>query len=73
MKTYNITNEIYFEMAERAAKYDSCYWDCIELEDGCAVTFALENGKPCDVEAYDEEDNRMTTDFDLARFNLLAA
>lgn len=73
MKTYNITNDIYEEMAERAAKYVSCFWDCIELTDGCAVTFALKNGKPYDVEAYDEDDNRMTTNFDLDRFNLLAA
>lgn len=72
MKTYNITNEIYTEMAERAAKVCLCYYDCIELEDGCAVTFALESGKPYDVEVRNEDDEIITNDFNVTDFEKVA-
>ena len=72
MKTYNITNEIYSEMAERAAKYVSCYWDCIELEDGFAVIFALDNGKPYDVEVRNEDDEVIASNFNISDFEKVA-
>lgn len=73
MKPYNITDDIYFEMINRAERYENVYWDCIELSDGCAVTFALESGKPYDVEVYDEDDNILVNNFNLSRFEMLAA
>ena len=71
--TYTITDNIYFEMIDRASKYENAYWDCIELADGCAVTFGLMNGKPYDVEVYDADDNILAHDFNLTRFANLAA
>lgn len=73
MKALHITDSIYFEMINRAERYENAYWDCIELENGCAVTFALRNGKPYDVEAFDEDDNTLEHDFSLSMFNILAA
>lgn len=73
MIRYNITDDIYFEMMNRAERYENAYWDCIELEDGHAVTFALRDSKPYDVEVYDEDDNVLEHDFSLARFEALAA
>lgn len=40
MATFHITDTIYFEMINRAEKYENAYWDCIELENGMAITFA---------------------------------
>lgn len=68
MRTYNMTDAIYREMAKSAERYGTCYWDCIELEDGCVVTFALDNGRPYEVEVYDEEDCRIEHDFSLLKF-----
>lgn len=65
MKTLHITSEIYKAMAEQAELYGSFIWDCIELENGAAITYAMKNGMPYDVEAKDEEDNTMDHDFSL--------
>lgn len=73
MATFHITDTIYFEMINRAEKYENAYWDCIELENGMAITFALKGGKPYNVEAFDEDDNSLQHDFNLATFELLAA
>ena len=73
MTSYNITDDIYFEMINRAERYENAFWDCIELEDGFAVTFALKNSKPYDVEVYDEDNNVIPNDFNLIRFEALAA
>ena len=71
MNTYNITDETYYKMIDIVEKGD-CYWDCIELEDGCAITFAVKNNTPCLVEVMNEEDVVLRHDFSLSRFNKLA-
>lgn len=71
MDTYNITEDIYFKMIDRCER--AFTWDCIELEDGCAVVFSCKNNKPYDVVVYDEDDNKLPHDFDMAKFEALAA
>lgn len=69
--TYHITPSIYEELANRC---DGTFtWDCIELADGYAIIFASKFCKPYDVEAFDEDDNSLQHDFNLATFELLAA
>lgn len=70
MKTYNITNDMYFKMSDIAEERD-CYWACIELADGCAMTFAVKNSLPCEVKVFDEDDNILEHDFSLARYSQL--
>ena len=71
MNTYHITTEVYEAMAERAQKYATCYWDCIELADGHAVTFGLNRGKPYDVEVRNEDDEVISHDFSVSEFERL--
>jgi hypothetical protein len=71
MKTYNITDDIYLKMIDRC--YRAFTWDCIELADGCAVVFSCRDNRPYDVAVYDEDDNRLDHDFDIKRFETLAA
>lgn len=73
MTRFNITDDSYFEMMNRAERYENAYWDCIDLPDGFSVTFALKDSKPYDVEVYDEDDNVIPNDFDLIRFEALVA
>lgn len=73
MNTYNITDDIYFEMIRRAERYENTYWDCIELEDGCAVTFAIRDSRPYNVEVLDEDNNEFEHDFSMARYEALAS
>ena len=73
MKTYNITDAIYKEMVKRAERYETCFWDCIDTEDGYAVTFALENGEPYEVEVYDEDGCQLAHDFSLTKFEKMAS
>ena len=56
MTTFNITSDIYEAIAE-VCNGRTFYWDCIELENGYAVTFACKNGKPYDIEVRDENDD----------------
>lgn len=70
MNTYNITDKTYYKMIERVEQGD-CNWDCIELEDGCAITFAVLNNAPRYIEVFDEDDNILEHDFSLARYNQL--
>lgn len=72
MTRFNITNDIYFKMIEIVEKGDS-NWDCIELEDGCAITFAVRNNAPRYIEVFDEDDNVLEHDFSMTRFNQLAS
>ena len=72
MKTYHITDSIYREMVKRAERYESCAWDCIDIEGGLSLTFALEANVPSEVELYDEDDNIIMHDFDMARFDRMA-
>lgn len=73
MNTYNITDVLYEEIAERCADNATFTWDCIEL-DGFAVIFGSRNGKPYDVEVLDEENNDSHPhNFDLAKFEKIAA
>ena len=71
MTHFNITNDIYEMIAERCTGTFS--WDCIELADGFAVVFACKNGKPYDVEVRNEDDDIVSSDFSLTRFEALAA
>ena len=71
MTRFNITNDIYEMIAERCTGTFS--WDCIELADGFAVVFACKNGKPYDVEVRNEDDDIVSSDFSIARFESLAA
>lgn len=71
MNTYNITDETYFKMIE-IVESGNCNWDCIELSDGCAITFAVKGNAPRNIEVFDEDDNILTHDFSMARFNQLA-
>ena len=71
MKIYNITDDIYFKMIDSCDK--SFTWDCIELSDGYAVVFSCKNNKPYNVVVYDEYDNKQAHDFDIAKFEALAA
>ena len=72
MRTYNITNEIYYKMIERVNSGD-CSWDCIELEDGCAITFAVKNNAPRFIEVFDADDNTLEHNFSMTLFNQLAS
>lgn len=73
MTTYNITDVLYEEIAERCADNATFTWDCIEF-DGFAVIFGSRNGKPYDVEVLDEENNDSHPhNFDLAKFEKIAA
>lgn len=72
MKKLHITNDIYSEMKIRAERYFNAFWDSIELTNGCAVTFAIRDGQPYDVEAFDSEDNDLIHDFSLTTFNAIA-
>ena len=56
MTTFNITSDIY-EAINEVCNGRTFYWDCIELENGYAVVFASENGKPYDIEVRDENDD----------------
>ena len=67
MKTYNITEDIYFKMSDMAENGDGLF-ACVELEDGCAITFDVKNSLPCDVKVFDEEDNVLEHDFSLERY-----
>ena len=69
MNTYNITTDIYLQMLDRCE--GSFIWDCIELADGCAVIFACKNGRLCDVEVHDEEDNVIKSDFSFEKLEAL--
>lgn len=71
MTRFNITNDIYFKMIEIVEKGDS-NWDCIELEDGCALTFAVKDKVPHHVEVFNEDDVILTHDFSLSRYNQLS-
>lgn len=71
MTRFNITNDIYEMIAERCTGTFS--WDCIELADGFAVVFACKNGKPYDVEVRNEDDDIVSSDFSLARYDRIAA
>lgn len=74
MTTYNITDVLYEEIAERCADNATFTWDCIELNDGFAVIFGSRNGQPYDVEVLDEENNDSHPhNFDLAKFEKIAA
>lgn len=73
MTRFNITDDIYFEMMNRAERYENAYWDCIDLPDGFSVTFALKDFKPYDVEVFDEDDNELEHDFSIARYEALAS
>lgn len=53
---YHITSDIYNSIAEVCEGRTSS-WDCIELENGYAVTFACKNGKPYGIEVRDENDD----------------
>ena len=72
MRTYNITEDIYFKMIERVSQGD-CKWDCIELEDGCAIAFRVINNAPRFIEVFDEDDNILEHDFSMTKFNQLAS
>lgn len=72
MNTYNITDKTYYKMIERVEQGD-CFWDCIELEDGCAITFAVRNNAPRYIEVFDADDNVLEHDFSMTRFNQLAS
>lgn len=72
MNTYRISDETYFKMIEIVEHGDS-NWDCIELEDGCAITFAVRNNAPRYIEVFDEDDNVLEHDFSMTRFNQLAS
>lgn len=72
MKTYKITTEIYEEIVNRAERYNTCFWDCIEVASGHAVVFALDNGRPYDVEVFDEDNNTIGHDFNLSTFGRIA-
>ena len=74
MNTYNITDVLYEEIAERCADNATFTWDCIELNDGFAVIFGSRNGQPYDVEVLDEDNNDSHPhNFDLAKFKKIAA
>lgn len=73
MTRFNITDVLYEEIAERCADNVTFTWDCIELNDGFAVVFACKNGKPYDVEVRNEDDDIVSSDFSLARYDRIAA
>lgn len=73
MNTYNITDVLYEEIAERCADNATFTWDCIELENGYAVVFGSRNGQPYDVEVLDEDDNELKHDFSIARYDRISA
>lgn len=64
MTTFNITSDIYEAIAEVCNGRTSS-WDCIELENGYAITFACKNGKPYDVAVWDEDGEMLAHDFNL--------
>lgn len=69
MGTYKIQDKVYFEMMDRCV--GSFIWDCIEFADGCAIIFACKNGRPCDVEVHDADDNVIQSDFSHERYEAL--
>lgn len=71
MTTYSISDKTYFKMIEIVEQGDS-NWDCIELEDGCALTFAVKDKVPHHVEVFNEDDVILTHDFSLSRYNQLS-
>lgn len=72
MATFHITPDTYRTMIKRAQKYNTCYWDCIELPNGDIITYTLNNGKPSDVEVFDMFDYRQDHDFSLDTFRRMA-
>lgn len=73
MTTYNITDVLYEEIAERCADNATFTWDCIMLNDGFAVIFGSKNGQPYDVEVLDEDNGLHPHDFDFAKFKKIVA
>lgn len=65
---FEFTREIYWKMVDSAIKYESHWWDCIELENGMAVTFAMDKMKPYDVEVFDEDDNVIPNNFNISQY-----
>jgi hypothetical protein len=63
-----ITQDIYFKMIDSAIKYHSHYWDCIELPNGNAVTFAMKDMIPYDICAYDIDDNELQHNFSIETY-----
>lgn len=74
MNTYNITDVLYEEIAERCADNANFSWDVVETEDGYGIVFKCKNGRPYDIEVLDEENNDpQPHNFDLARYERIAA
>ena len=67
---YHITADIYEQIAENASRYGRSHWDCIELEDGCAITYEVKEGRPFNVKVYDEDDVQLDHDFSIYSFEL---
>lgn len=54
---FRFSKDIYEYMAESAVRYCSHFWDCFEMPNGFAVTFAMDNMRPYDICVYDINDN----------------